>query len=298
VLNEISYNPDAEDIRWYQLQKKVHEDRIKRVFNLFRSENIEPVLIKGWAALLNYPPDIPRHFSDTDIAVAASDYERAREICYFDEARPLHIDLHRELRHLDTLSWQDLFDNSRLITLDDVEIRVLRPEDHLRVLCVHWLTDGGAYKHRLWDIFWAVANRPPDFDWERCVGTVAEHRRRWITSTIGIAHQYLGLSVDDLPFAAEAKEIPRWMKKCIEAEWMSDVRLEPVITHIKSPTSLLKQIWKRIPPNPIRATIEMEGDIDAATRIPYQLKCLAKMLSHPLGSHRKTLPPSIGERNA
>ena len=283
VLSDLQATHEFGDIRWQLLQIKVKEDRIKRVFDLLRSHEIEPVLIKGWAASLNYPTDVPRVYDDTDIAVADSDYRIAREVCNSEEASGLIIDLHRELRHMSSRPWDDLFRNSRLISIDDTAIRILRPEDHLQVLCVHWLTDGGAHKLRLWDIYYAVANRPADFDWERCLETIPENRRRWIITTIGIANVYLGLNIDDLPFQEEAKSVPRWIKECIESEWKSDVRLEPVIMHLRSPSSLLKQVLKRIPPNPIRSTIEMEGRIEARTRIFYQIGTLVKMLTHPFG---------------
>jgi len=282
VPDNILAKPNADDLRWYLLKKKLHEERIKRAFALFRSENIEPILIKGWAAGLNYPPDAPRYFGDTDLAVSAADYRRALEICDSEESAG-SVDLHRELRHLDCLKWDDLFANARLVKIDDTDIRILRPEDHLRVLCVHWLTDGGTYKYRLADIYYAVTNRSPNFDWKRCLETVPENRRKWVIFTIGIANRYLGLNIDDLPFQAKAREIPQWMIRCIESEWKSEVTLDPVFGHIRSPSSLLKQIRKRIPPNPIRATIELEGRLDSRTRIFYQMGCIAKMFTHPLG---------------
>ena len=281
------FSPDEQSAgnhRWLLLQNKVHEDRIKRAFTLFREHGIEPILIKGWAAARNYPTDNPRDFNDTDLAVPADDYFKAARLTGRAEASGLIIDLHKELRHYDSLSWQNLFEHSRLVKIDDFEVRILRPEDHLRVLCVHWLNDGGANKERLWDIYYAIANRPPDFDWERCLDVVPENRRRWILCAIGMTHHYLGLEIDDLPFAAEAKQIPEWMKKCVEKEWSSDTRLDTVMLHLKSPSSLFKQIKKRIPPNPLRAIIEMEGRIDARTRIFYQIGCMAKMLTHPRGA--------------
>jgi hypothetical protein len=112
-------------------------------FKILREHNIEPVLIKGWAAGLKYSQPWERFFSDIDIAVNPSDYQRAQEIAFENN---LSVDLHKGLRHHDTLAWSDLYENSRLVLIDDAQIRILREEDHLRVLCVHWLTDGGAFK--------------------------------------------------------------------------------------------------------------------------------------------------------
>jgi hypothetical protein len=71
--------------------------------------------------------DKPRAFIDTDLAVAASDYVKAARLTGREKAAGLAIDLHRELRHYDCLPWQDLFDHSRLIALDDTWIRVIKP---------------------------------------------------------------------------------------------------------------------------------------------------------------------------
>jgi hypothetical protein len=176
-------------------------------------------LIKGWAAGLRYSRPWDRVFSDIDIAVDPSDYERAFEL--LNGNYPM-VDLHRGLRHHDTLEWRDVYKNSRIVNLGDREIRILCEEDHLRVLCVHWLTDGGAYKKKLLDVYYAVANRSDDFDWRRCLESVNERRRKWIIYTIGLAHRYYQLEIDDLPFAREAKNIPAWLIETLEKEWKTE----------------------------------------------------------------------------
>ena len=81
----------------------------------------------------------------------------------------------RNCAELDTVPWDNLFASSIVVDLDGSKIRVLSSEDSLRLLCVHWLIDGGGYKDKLWDIYYAVENRSADFDWDRCLNIVSEN---------------------------------------------------------------------------------------------------------------------------
>lgn len=260
------------DRRWNLIQFKLQEHKIVKTFELFREHNIEPVLIKGWAAARNYPDREARVFVDTDICVAPADFGKAQKVLDGIRARNLTVDLHSGLRHLDTVEWNNLFANTELIREGEVGVRLLRPEDHLRILCVHWLNDGGARKERLWDIFYAVENRPYGFDWDRCLNVVDEKRRKWIICAIGLAHKYLGLELGDTPVAAEAELIPKWLVRAVEKEWADDVRLKPLQSCLSDRKEFFLQLKKRFPPNPIQATIETGGKFDDKPRIFYQLE--------------------------
>ncbi|MEP6946264.1 MAG: nucleotidyltransferase family protein, partial [Acidobacteriota bacterium] len=220
---------------------------------------------------------------DVDLAVSPETFDRANGISSTSNAGKINIDLHRGLRHLDSVGWNDLFENSRLIDIDGTLIRMLRPEDHFRVLCVHWLNDGGANRERLWDIYYAISNRPTDFDWDRCLSVVSATRRRWIICAIGLAHKYLDLNIDDLPFADEARVLPVWLVKTVEKEWASDVRLMPLQMFLNDRKQLWKQVKKRIPPNPIESIIETEGSFDSRIRIHYQIIAGMKRLGPSIG---------------
>lgn len=262
--------------KWEFLQKAVEERSVKTAFGLYRNHGIEPILIKGWAAAVNYPAEKFRHSSDIDLAVAESEYDAAIEIARSSEAKGLNLDIHRELRHLDSVPWNDIVERSRVIELDDSKIRIPSAEDHLRILCVHWLTDGGWFRERLWDIYYAVDNRPPDFDWSMCLDVVNRDRRLWVVYTVGLAHRYLGLGIDDLPFRDEAASVPLWLARAVEREWESGVRLLPLQDFVDRPADLMRQLAKRLPPNPISATIDVEGSFDSRFRIHYQVGSIIK----------------------
>lgn len=265
--------------KWLRINLKVNEKFIVETFKLLRQNNIEPLLIKGRAAADFYPQKFQRRFVDVDLCVSPEQFIKAEKLLKNEPSVYNLIDLHKGLRNHDTVDWEDLFENSILLEIDGYPIRVLRPEDHLRVLCVHWLIDGGEYKDKLYDIYWLVKNRGENFDWERCLNIVSENRRRWIICVIGIAHKYPALYIDDLPFADEAKNLPKWLTKTLEKEWQSDIRIEPLSLNFKNPKQLLQQIRKRFPPNPITATIMSEGSFDSKTRIIYQIRNISERLT-------------------
>lgn len=258
----------ADILRWQILQLRLYEHHIERIFELFHSHKIEPILIKGWAAARYYPNPAHRFSSDVDLAVSSADFNRAEQIV---KVYPFNIDLHRELRHLDKLEWEELFRRSELVELGRTKVRVLSQEDHLRVLCVHWLTDGGANKEKLWDIFYAIENRPDEFDWDRFLNAVGEKRRRWFVCVVGLAQKYLGLSLVDTPLENSAMNLPGWLVKTVEKEWKSEVKLRPLQNMLDDKSKFWQQIKKRIPPNPIQATVELEGDFDDKPRFFYQI---------------------------
>lgn len=270
-MQQVPPNATEDEIRWHKLSLRRTELGLIDAFAFFRRHKIEPILIKGWAAAQNYPPDKPRFFGDVDLAVSPEQFDDADSILHSAEFPRVGVDLHRGLRHLDTVNFETLFSRSLLLDIDGTSIRILRPEDHLRVLCVHWLNDGGAYKDRLWDIYYAVENRPASFDWELCLNSVSETRRKWIVTTIRLAEKYLGLDTSGLPFADEPNRIPEWLTRNLEKEWATDVRLRPLHTCLRARAVFFQQLAKRLPPNAIQATINVEGEFDERSRIPHQI---------------------------
>jgi len=265
--------------KWNLLQARAQQQNVIDAFRLFRSCGIEPVLIKGWAAARNYPPGVIRRPGDVDLAVSPEDYDRAFQLHREPELLKCNIDLHNGLRALDAVPWEDIFDRSQLADLDGHKIRILSDEDHLRLLCTHWLIDGGGFKDKLWDIYYAVDNRSADFDWDRCLNAAGSIRRGWVICGIAVAHHFLGLDVKELPFEEEVDRLPKWIIRTIEREWKNDYRLEPVLTSTHDRRLLLAQITRRIPPNAIRCTIEAEGDIYGGKRFLYQLATMKQRMT-------------------
>jgi hypothetical protein len=278
-VNQLAETPaaDTSDIlRWNLIQRRAQEWRVTRAFKIFRQSEIEPILIKGWAAGIHYPNEHPRASIDIDLAVSSGEFEKATAIAMASAGEGLAIDVHRELRHLDTVDWDDLFGNSAILNVDGSPIRILRPEDHLRVLCVHWLTDGGINKDRLWDIYYLVDNRPNNFDWDRFLGSVSPNRRRWFVCTLGLASKYLGLDLSTTPVSDDARDLPRWLINTIERNWAANTKHVPVEVALFRPSVLVNQLDRLIRPNPVASTIAMEGSFDASTRLHYRMAGFAK----------------------
>jgi hypothetical protein len=259
------------DFQWRRLLFKVQEAKIKEAFETFRTAGIEPILIKGWAAARFYPEKSDRLFADIDLCVAPEVFADAKSLLQNETIARLNIDLHDGLRHLDTLNWVDLFKNSQLVKLDLAKIRVLCPEDHLRVLSTHWLNDGGAYKEKLRDIYYLIEYASENFDWEKCLSVVSKTRQRWILCVLGVTKKYFQLSLKRTPIEAETENLPDWFIETIEKEWKSTVKLKPLQNCLGNKKEFIQQIKKRVPPNPVQATVEQEGSFDKHPRIYYQI---------------------------
>jgi hypothetical protein len=277
LYRKMLVNEDRNKYRILTYQLNVQ--KVGKICREFAFQGIEPVLIKGLAAAINYPKPFLRVFSDIDLAVDPESFEDARKIV---RENKLNVDLHRGLRHLDTFEWDDLFKNSELLELNKTTIRVLRAEDHLRVLCVHWLNDGGADRTRLWDIFFALQNKPAGFDWERFIGGVSEKRKKWLMTVILLARDYIGMSIAGLPSEFEKYEIPGWVKKEVEKEWGSDYRLTPIHHVLNDGRQLCRQVLKRLPPNALQAVVENEDFMPVSPAYTLYIKNILKRLKPSL----------------
>lgn len=259
------------DNKWNLLQAKLNETKVCNAFEIFDGSDVEPILLKGFAAAQYYPPEVGRAYVDVDLAVAPEKFDRANDLIKTSKVNNVIIDLHRGFRHLDTVSWDELIDRSEFVELNGKSIRVLSAEDHLRVMCVHWLTDGAENKERLWDIYYAVENRRSDFDWDKCLSVVAENRQCWVKYTIGLAHKFLNLDISDLPFKEEALNLPRWFPIEVKKHWDANNPIVPLAHCLHDREKFWNQVKKRIPPNPIFSTVYMDGRLDAKTRVFYQI---------------------------
>jgi hypothetical protein len=256
-------------------QAFLHQRDLLRAVERLRAASVEPILVKGWAIARLYPTPHVRPSSDVDLCVRQGDYRAARRALDRSSEPPLPVDLHRGFRSLDEEDEQVLFDRSVLADCDGTPVRILAPEDHLRVLCCHMLRHGASRPLWLCDVALAVEGRPPGFDWARCLGS-SMRTANWITCGIGLAHHLLGARVDDTPLSAHLGPLPRWLVPTVLRQWGKPNRpLIPLAGHVKDPVRLVAESpahW----PNGVQATVALNRPFSGWPRWPYQIVAAAQ----------------------
>lgn len=270
--------------RLFALHVALHERAIERAFVLLRSAGVEPILVKGWAIARLYPERGLRPYGDLDLCVRPGQYLKAQEVLRGLEGEDVSVDLHAGFTKLDERDLDDLYARSELVKVGGVPVRVLGPEDHLRLLCVHLLRHGAWRPLWLCDIAAAVEFRSAGFDWDRCLGS---NRRLadWVACAIGLAHELLGAKVDDTPVAERAKHLPRWLVPNVLEQWNMPFPTrhasasQPMATYLRRPAGLLQALRKRWP-NSIEATIGVRGPLNGLPRLPFRLTyCLLRTVT-------------------
>jgi hypothetical protein len=193
------------------------------------------------------------------------------------------VDLHRGLSRpregqafslLDDRRLEELYERSQLVPLGGVPVRVLGPEDHLRLLCLHMLSHGACRPLWLCDVGAALEARPPEFHWD---WFLRGDRRRtgWVIGALGLAHQLLGARLDDTPVADRARRLPRWLVPTVLRQWSTPFRPRvPLASQLRFPSGAWQEIrhhW----PNGIEATVGVRGPLNDWPRLPFQLGSVA-----------------------
>jgi Uncharacterised nucleotidyltransferase len=256
------------------LHEAIHEDRLKRVFTAMRAAGVEPILIKGWAIGRMYPESGLRPSGDIDLHVSSDLYDVAARVLNSSSGGPYDVDFSHEESDMLHLSWHEILAHSELVKLEDMEIRVMGPEHHLALLCIHFLKHGGWRPLWLCDIAVALESRSSSFDWELCLGPDAR-TADWIACTLGVAHILLGADVADTPVAERAQRLPHWLVPAILRAWerprLSEHTVADLITtSLRHPTSLPRALQARWL-NPLEATVRVGGAFNELPRLPYQI---------------------------
>jgi len=301
--------------RLHRLEAGVHLQKIKRVRAHLRAVGIEPVLVKGWSVARLYPKAGLRHFIDVDLCVRSDQHAKAQQLLANLGDEGLYVDLHRELDHLDVMEWDEFWARTQLVSLcspcpsdespankihhegteDTERIRVPCAEDHLRILCIHWLRHGAWKAAGLCDIAVALESRPVDFDWQRCLGSDPV-RAGWVACTIALARELLGAksegqrakvegergegpatSLPLTPYPLPLAPLPRWLVPAVLRQWSRSQSpntryqaLPALLNHTSNWKEVMNEIYSRLD-QPVRATVALHGRFNNWPRLLYQL---------------------------
>jgi Uncharacterised nucleotidyltransferase len=277
------------------LHGAMHERQVQKVFRSLRAAGIEPILIKGWAVARLYPEVALRPYGDVDILVRRRDRDRAEETVD-EKARDCFVDLHSPAFELADRSLEDLFLRSQLVQCGDEQVRVLSPEDHFALLAVHLLKHGAWRPVWLCDLALLLENMTADFKWDVCLGEDSR-RANWILSAAGLAHKLLGAEISDSEHAEKIRHVPEWLVAGVLKQWETPFAIAqppmshraPINSYLTNPLGLFGDLRRRWP-NPILATVSVNGIFAARPRRRYQFEnCrqrLSRWLMHGSGAGR------------
>ncbi len=260
--------------REHSIQAALGQRSLKQIIPLMRDSGVEPVLVKGWAIARLYPEIGMRPYGDLDLCVLPDHYASAQAVLKSPEGQACNVDLHLGFGKFYEENTEDIFARSQLVKLDDVEVRVLSAEDHLRFLCMHLLRHGAVRPLWLCDIAVLLESSGDNFDWDMCLNGSSKHAD-WVACAVGLAHHLVGAEVERTPIALRAEKLPRWLVPAVVEEWGVLFQFRgQVAVYLRNPVRLLRDLMKELPrhwPNPIEATMTLNGPFNDLPRLPFQV---------------------------
>lgn len=266
--------------RLHALHVALKELDIARVFESLRAQGLEPLLGKGWTIARQYPEPGLRPFGDIDLYVPREQHNEFRTA--LQTVPDAVVDLHNGAAELNDRSFEQLYAHSQIVPLNGVKVRIFGTEDQLRLLCLHFLREGALRPLWLCDIAVLVTGLPQNFDWDYFLSG-NQRRSDGVIFTIGLAHQLLGVPMANLPIAAQAAKLPRWLVPTVLKLWgqgkTTKGRRRMMAAYLQHPTGVwhaLRERW----PNAIEATIGTQAPFNNWPRLPFQLgECVLRTIA-------------------
>jgi hypothetical protein len=283
--------------RLHSLRAALCRREVARVVALLRAYGIETLLIKGAAVAQAYPESGLRPCGDIDLWVAPGHLTQAEALV---RARPGHyaLELSTGYPRFRDLSFADLRSRARSLMLEGIEVLVPGPEDHLRLLCLHWLQHGAWRPLWLCDVALGVESRSWDFDWDLLLGS-DPREAGWVRAALGLTRQLLGADPAGTQLLEWEAALPRWLPRAVLRQWGEGPGASAVgpFTGFQEKgrfsVSCLGERTRVHLRNPIQATVELGVAFDERPRLPYQAAATLARLrqwlqekSHPMGSRR------------
>jgi len=278
---DLSATPSAKVLqqayRIQALQSLIHEKKIETVFRLLRQSSVDAILVKGWLAAGLYPERALRPYGDIDLCFRREHLPTAKDVLRSPEATDCWVDSHSRFSELESRTFDELFARSRLVDLGAEQIRIMGPEDHLALLAIHLFKHGAWRPLWLCDIGAAIESLPETFDWDVCLGA-NKTRALWVICAIHLSQELLAADINSLPKPYRLRKLPGWLVSNVLRQWAVPFAInqppmshpEPMAHYLKTPRGLLKGLRARWP-NPIIATVSVNGEFNGFPRLPYQL---------------------------
>lgn len=274
--------------RLQALQSAIHEQHIEKVFRLLRAASVDAVLAKGWAAAAFYTSRDLRPSGDIDICVRPAHFQLTQKVLSSPEANDCWVDLHKSFSEISDRTVDEIFARSKVVPLGYEEIRILSPEDHLALLCIHLLKHGAWRPLWLCDIAAAVESLPETFDWHIFQGSL-RMRADWIACSLGLAHRLLGARIEHLPLKPGTTEVPDWLAHGVLGHWSklfpaNHLPIAPpplMANNLRTGRNVIKGVIERWP-DPITATFNLQGKFNNFPRLPYQVADFILMVTRYL----------------
>lgn len=259
--------------RLHSLEAVVKEREVGEVFAFLQSQGLDPLLGKGWVIARHYPESGLRPYGDIDLYVRPEQHNEFLAALRGPDVKGWNVDLHRGAAELDERTFEELYNRSQRVRLGEVEVRTFGAEDHLRLLCLHFLREGALRPLWLCDIAVALNSLPADFDWDYFLSG-NQRRSHWASCAICLANQLLRAPVEGLPVGVKEANLPSWVVPAVLQQWgkgkVTKGRRVPMSAYLRNPAGVMKSLRERWP-NPIEATVDLKGPFNELPRLPFQI---------------------------
>lgn len=286
--------------RLHTLEAELHALWLTDVLCRLDVAGVDALLIKGWAVARRYPEVGLRPYSDLDLIIRSEEGGAARAALAAPPALECPVDLHDGPSRVDALGFDQLADRAEVVQFGTRRVRILGPEDHLRLLALHALRHGVFRPIWLVDLAVCVEGRPPGFDWERCLGPI-RRQGEWVVGVVALAERLLGARAEDTPAAGRADTLPGWLIRAILRNWARGTgtsHLAPVFDALVARRRHPRLAWaeaRRRWDRPIEATIEVGGSFNRLPRWPFQVAAVARRMLELLRALRR--PTALRRRH-
>ena len=192
----------------------------------------------------------------------------------------ISVDVHK------TLSAYELDDSAvkmaKKVWISGLELPTLSEEEHLRLICLHFLKHGGWRPIWLCDVAAMAESLPSDFDWDRCMKN--ERTAHYVSTVLELSRRILGADFE-IPVRYQTTTLPDWLASEVLRQWSmphkAHMPKSPIrYTLANEPRKLASALAARWP-KPLHAVFILGGRFSNLR--PQVFQCAAflkKALSH------------------